>query len=92
MPHTVTYEPSLSRLTFETGPIRGTDPDRYDDKVSSTSEALTFACITGGRVGFIGDPFRHSGNRALIKLITHILDDGPLDFSRFRAAQDDLET
>lgn len=92
VPHTITYEPSMSRLRFEAGPIRGTDPESYDDKVSTTSEALAFACSVSGRgVVFLGDPIRYSGNHALVKLITHMLDKHELDFTRFRVAQDDPE-
>ncbi|WP_439383654.1 hypothetical protein [Amycolatopsis lexingtonensis] len=93
VPHTVTYEPSIRRLRFEAGPIRGTDPETHEDKVTTTSEALSLVChVAAARLAYLGDPVQWAKNDSLVKLGKYMLDKKGIDFARFRVAQDDPET
>jgi hypothetical protein len=91
--HWITYEPSIKRLQIKADREQSADPKDYDEKVGTTSEALTYACALGGRpAAFLGDLAWQSDNFGLLKLTLFIIDRRVLDFTRFRVMGDDPET
>jgi hypothetical protein len=90
--HWITYEPSVRRIQIKVDHRQSADPKEYDNKVGSTSEALTYACaLAGSPLAFVGDIAWQSDNFSLLKLTCFILDRKALDFARFRILEDDPE-
>jgi hypothetical protein len=93
VPHLITYEPSFCRVQITANESPSADPGEYDGKVTTTPEALAYACGLGGQsVANMGDLGWYSGNQALVKPASYILDRRKLDFTRFRISMDDPES
>ncbi|KFZ77001.1 hypothetical protein ED92_38485 [Amycolatopsis sp. MJM2582] len=92
-PHVVTYEPAIRRVLIEHDTAAYADPEEYDEKVTTTSEALRYMCAVGNRPAPAITSFdRFVGNRPLLQLTTYLLDQRTFDFARFRVLRDDPET
>lgn len=92
VPHLIAYEPSIRQIQIAASKPLSADPGEYDGKVTTASEALAYACSLAGQAAVnLGDLGWFSDNRALVKLVSYMLDRRELDFTRFRVAMDDPE-
>ncbi|MBC3194055.1 HNH endonuclease [Pseudonocardia sp. C8] len=91
--HLVNYDPSLRRIQIHADRALDIDPEEYDEKVATTSEALMFSCALARQVvaADIGSLTRYSENSSLAKLTAYMLERRELEFGRFRILQNDPE-